>query len=96
MGQKKQQPKPPSKEIGTSLDPTVHYKIKVIAAQQSIPLNELTRRILTYYANSCMPTTPMPPLPNVPFTNSGAYPSTGFEFQSASYLDVASNGGRHL
>ncbi len=67
MGQKKQPPKfkPPSKEIGTSLDPTVHHKLKVIAAQQNIPLNELTRRILTYYANAYMPSTPAPPLPYV-------------------------------
>jgi hypothetical protein len=80
MGQKKQPPKikPPSKEIGTSIDPTIHYKLKVIAAQQSIPLNELTRRVLSYYANSYMPSTPAPPLP--------------YTVEQMPYVGVASNG----
>lgn len=86
MGQKKQPPriKPPSKEVGTSVDPTVHYKLKIIAAQQSIPLNELTRRILTYYANAYMQSTPTPPLPYV----SG--PTTMVE--PIPYVGIVSNG----
>ena len=84
MGQKKQQPKPPSKEVGTSVDPTVHYKLKVIAAQQSIPLNELTRRILTYYANAYMPSNPAPPLPHVSGQNAMVEPIP--------YVGVVSNG----
>ena len=86
MGQKKQpsKTKPPSKKIGTSLDLTVHYKLKVIAAQQSIPLNELTRRILTYYANAYMPSTPAPPLPHVPGPTQMVEPIP--------YVGVVSNG----
>ena len=86
MGRQKQPPKikPPSKEIGTTVDPTIHYKLKVIAAQQSIPMNELTRRILTYYANAYMPSSPAPPLPYV----SG--PTTTVE--PIPYVGVVSNG----
>ena len=86
MGRQKQPPKikPPSKEIGTTVDPTVDYKLKVIAAQQSIPMNELTRRILTYYANAYMPSNPAPPLPYV----SG--PTTTVE--PIPYVGVVSNG----
>ena len=96
MGRKKQPPKhkPPTKDVSTDVDPTVHYKLKVIAAQQSIPLNALTRRILTYYANAYMPSTPMPPLPNALFTSPGAYPNPGFEPQSVPYVDVVTNGAR--
>ena len=86
MGRQKQPQKinPPGKEIGTRLDPTIHYKLKVIAAQQSIPLNELTRRILTYYANAYMPSTPAPPLPHVPGQNVMVEPIP--------YVGVVSNG----
>lgn len=84
MGRQKQPPKikPPSKDVSTDVNPTVHYKLKVIAAQQSIPLNELTRRILTYYANSYMPSTPAPPLPHVP----------GPMVETIPYVGVVSNG----
>ena len=86
MGRQKQPDKikPPTKEIGTRLDPTVHYKLKVIAAQQSIPLNELTRRILTYYANAYMPSTPAPPLPHVPTPTAMVEPMP--------YVGVVNNG----
>ncbi|GGA58659.1 hypothetical protein [Okeania sp. KiyG1] len=96
MKRKKQQLKPPGKEVGTKLDPTIHYKLKVIAAQQSIPLNELIRRILTYYANAYMPSTPMPPLPNASFTNPIAHSSPSIEFQSTPYVDIGFNGTKHL
>ncbi len=88
MEQKKQYPKikPPSKYVGASLDPTVHYKLKVIAAQQTIPLNELARRILTYYANSYMPSNPSPPLPHA------VTPATVID--QIPYMEVANNGNR--
>lgn len=91
MGQKKQPPKhkPPTKDVSTYVDPTIHYKLKVIAAQQGIPLNALTRRILTYYANAYMPSAPMPPLPNVPFASPGSYPG---EPMTMPYVDVLANG----
>ena len=85
MGKKKEPtPKPPRKDVSTDVDPIIHYKLKNIAAQQNIPLNELMRRILTYYANAYMPSTPVPPLPQALTT----MPVT----DQTPYANVMSNG----
>ncbi|MDJ0553364.1 MAG: hypothetical protein QNJ68_02770 [Microcoleaceae cyanobacterium MO_207.B10] len=94
--QKARKLRPETKDVSTDVDPTIYYKLKVIAAQQGIPLNALTRRILTYYANSYMPSTPMPPLPGMPISGAaGYYPNGGIEHSTSGYIDIAQNGAKH-